>query len=76
MTKSNKRQFIGATIGGIIGATGFAWTFRNDGDGTLPMLLSSSLVMGGFPGCLLGALFGMLIGALVDLCLRGRPPQE
>jgi hypothetical protein len=64
------RIAIGMAIGGLLGATlgvlGYVAAFRNDGNGTLGLLLAFGSLLGGVPGLLLGVLFGGLVARSIE----------
>jgi hypothetical protein len=54
----------GAFVGFALGVMAYAIAFRNDGDGTLGLLLSFGLFLGGIPGLIAGGLIGGLLARI------------
>jgi hypothetical protein len=71
------RVVAGILLGGIVGAAlglaGYMVAYRNDGDGTLGLLLAFGSLTGGVPGFVLGATVGS-IGA--HWSCRKRGPED
>lgn len=53
-----------AFVGFAAGLVAYAIAFRNDGDGTLGLLLSFGLFFGGIPGLVVGGMIGRILARM------------
>lgn len=53
-----------AFLGFAAGLVAYAIAFRNDGDGTLGLLLSFGLFFGGIPGMVVGGVIGRILARI------------